>query len=290
MENKKCIVSGHQTGNYDQIYITDSLDTALQGSTPYVELQHLCPPPHKVSVLDIAALASVIGDCAKDFSLFHHMCMWWSAVFFKTLCLETGVDSVPGPSFHAGGKIGGIPFVTSEGCLVFALEQLHSLDEILDTIPDDDLVCALQADIERLEMDPDLVTPVERILLHFLAKRKEIEDGFTRVIREDAAWLFEQETWRREREELLERQREEFERQRDELLERQREELERRDELLERQREELGRQREELERQREDLERQSEQEREETRRLRAERNALKEMLAARELDEALYIR
>ncbi|KAJ6594412.1 hypothetical protein B0H19DRAFT_61092 [Mycena capillaripes] len=211
IRNKKQTISGHQTGNYDRIYITDSLDTALQSAIPYLEVQHIRPEPGQITILDVAALASVIGDVAKDYSLFHHMCMWWAAIFLKTLSIETGVDPVPGPSFQAGGKIAGIPSVNSEGRLVFVLEQVNSLEQILESIPDldgKDLTFALRADIHRFELDTGVVTPVDRILLHFLAKRNDIDAAFNKVIQEDA----EQEAWRRKREELKRQNEQERER------------------------------------------------------------------------------
>ncbi|KAJ3774352.1 hypothetical protein FB446DRAFT_771173, partial [Lentinula raphanica] len=50
------------------------------------------PSDNDMTVLDVAALAAAISSSAMNYSLHHHMCWWFSAMFFKTAVASWHVE------------------------------------------------------------------------------------------------------------------------------------------------------------------------------------------------------
>ncbi|KAJ7206134.1 hypothetical protein B0H12DRAFT_1330396 [Mycena haematopus] len=113
--------SGHETGNHDNITISDKLHNIINiakeegGSvSEYLLVRTVAIPLGSMNIVDVAALALTIGETAQDYSLFTHMCRWWAAMFFQAACLHPGVlptSGTKGPAFDSAGKIVGIPFI-----------------------------------------------------------------------------------------------------------------------------------------------------------------------------------
>ncbi|KAF8912283.1 hypothetical protein CPB85DRAFT_1220473, partial [Mucidula mucida] len=79
------------------------------------ELVQEFTPSKPLRVIDVAALASTITHIARDFSLFCHMCHWWSALFFATARRMAGDPPIhQGPAFDKRGRGFGVRFVDDE--------------------------------------------------------------------------------------------------------------------------------------------------------------------------------
>ncbi|KAJ7194767.1 hypothetical protein GGX14DRAFT_546026 [Mycena pura] len=254
-QRKKREVTGKDTGNHDHVWISDKLDALKLDN--YQLVQSAPIPPGTMNILHCAALAVTLADEAKDYSLFHHMCMWWAASFFKATCLFAGIlpSSVHrGPAIDRAGKILGVPFVDTDGVLVFAPDNLASLEDMLRRIDDEQLKIALREDFPKL--NKLRATRIDQIHLRFKAKELAVRTALETAVaalldREHREYRLatELETMTKERE-ASEREREAAEWDR-KAAERDREAAERGREVAEREREAAQREREAAQRDRE---------------------------------------
>ncbi|KAF8208796.1 hypothetical protein K438DRAFT_1812902 [Mycena galopus ATCC 62051] len=148
----KSDVSGKDTGNLDLVRISDRLDGLDLGD--YQVVQSVSIPAGCMDIIDCAALAVTLAAEAQDYSLFHHISMWWAASFFTATCaLLSGASALevqPGHAFGDAGKILGVQFIGMDGALVFSPENLAALDGMLDEVNGEQLKIALREDSSKL--------------------------------------------------------------------------------------------------------------------------------------------
>ncbi|KAJ7917565.1 hypothetical protein B0H13DRAFT_1710283, partial [Mycena leptocephala] len=230
----KSVLSDFETENSAHIWIADTVENVFAGSTSYRLVQSLpIPASAELTILHVAALATVISEAAKDYSAFHHMCMWWAAMFLKAIASHLKAEPAPGPSYRHAGTIANIPVVTLDGMLVFAIQQLENLGGLLDDAgADEALRLALRNDVERMGLRGDL-TSAESITVRFLALARQTVLAFETRLELDV----ESEKKLEESEKKLEKREREREERERELEKREREREERERELEKRERE-----------------------------------------------------
>ncbi|KAF8208799.1 hypothetical protein K438DRAFT_1812906 [Mycena galopus ATCC 62051] len=176
----KSDVSGKDTGNLDLVRISDQLDGLDLGD--YQVVQSVSIPAGCMDIIDCAALAVTLAAEAQDYSLFHHICMWWAANFFTATCALLSAASVEvqhGHAFGDAGKIFGVRFIGMDGALVCSPDNLAALDGVLDEVDGEQLKIALRQDSSKL--DKSRATQADQIFLQFRGKaqteRTALENG-----------------------------------------------------------------------------------------------------------------
>jgi hypothetical protein len=232
------------------------VENVFAGSTSYRLVQSLpIPASAELTIFHVAALATVISEAAKDYSAFHHMCMWWAAIFLKAIASHLKAEPAPGPSYRHAGTIANIPVVTLDGTLVFAVKQRDLEGLVGDTGADEALRLALRNDVERMGLRPEL-TSTESITVRFLALARQTALAFETRLELDV----ESEKKLEESEKKLEESKKKLEESKKKLEESKKklEESEKKLEEREREREERERELEKREREREERERELE--------------------------------
>ncbi|KAJ7062144.1 hypothetical protein C8F01DRAFT_1136633, partial [Mycena amicta] len=174
--NKTRVTSGKDTGNDDHVIIGDESYAANSlESHRYTVVRSIDVPPSTVHIIHIVAIAMALSDIAKDYSLFHHMCMWWAANFTVVACQLANISPTnisQGPAHGNAGKIGNVPFVNPDsGKLVFAINETATLEKFLNafklrTKRKPELAIALKEDLDKLRQGEDgLLTSTEQIVV-----------------------------------------------------------------------------------------------------------------------------
>ncbi|KAK0462913.1 uncharacterized protein EV420DRAFT_1144732 [Desarmillaria tabescens] len=153
-------VKGKNTGNADYITIGSSLKGVIRGEDKYLLVQAFDVPPRIIDVIDIAALVNSITCCAKNYSLFHYMCMWWAAMFFQTcvrLCDPGHALKIEqGPLYSLRGMVGSVRFVDDDCSLI----PLPPADTVTLSVIMKDII----RDMGQGGVDKDIITLFESVL------------------------------------------------------------------------------------------------------------------------------
>ncbi|KAK7021667.1 hypothetical protein R3P38DRAFT_2710661 [Favolaschia claudopus] len=189
--------SGHETGNHDNLAIAYNLEDIINlakendnsNGSAYHLVQTAAVPDGSMTILHCAALALAIGEVAKDYSVFHHMCMWWASMFFQVACLrhEIPLESVQtGSAYQQAGKIAGVPFVNRNAQLVFAFEHIQTVGNVLGAAKNESaLFAALQADFDRLGgQEHHLLSAAQQMLVQAKIKENEIREKMDKALAE----------------------------------------------------------------------------------------------------------
>lgn len=121
-------MTGMQSGQGDMVSLINNKILVEQVQDKYDLVQSVDLGPRvKVDVIDVAALAAVITDFAKDYSLCHYMCWWWSAVFFRTIVSAFDLDAAVkrGPLYKDRARAGKFTFINEECELVLPTADEH---------------------------------------------------------------------------------------------------------------------------------------------------------------------
>ncbi|KAJ3716655.1 hypothetical protein C8R42DRAFT_645297 [Lentinula raphanica] len=166
------------------------------------------PSDNGMTVLDVAALAAAISSSAMNYSLHHHMCWWFSAMFFKTAVASWHVeDRVKERAlFRKQGKIFGFCIVKPDTCELVLPENSDynrlvkkcqnavrsrsqaETDEVQQITQD--ILGAMDRDTEQMKVEPISLRTIKDA---FQKERKRLEqviqqniDDRYKVVREHA--------------------------------------------------------------------------------------------------------
>ncbi|KAJ3761730.1 hypothetical protein EV360DRAFT_67599 [Lentinula raphanica] len=166
------------------------------------------PSDNGMTVLDVAALAAAISSSAMNYSLHHHMCWWFSAMFFKTAVASWHVeDRVKERAlFRKQGKIFGFCIVKPDTCEL-VLPENSDYDRLVKKCQNavrsrsqaetdevqqitQDILGAMDRDTEQMKVEPISLRTIKDV---FQKERKRLEqviqqniDDRYKVLREHA--------------------------------------------------------------------------------------------------------
>ncbi|PBK82879.1 hypothetical protein ARMGADRAFT_1019483 [Armillaria gallica] len=100
---------GNDTGNADLITFYGNLKDTGRLFEKYGLVQAFDVPRGTIDIILCASLAMTITESAKNYSLLHHMCLWFAALFFQTCkaicCLEGQCVIEEGPFYSRRGTV-----------------------------------------------------------------------------------------------------------------------------------------------------------------------------------------
>jgi hypothetical protein len=140
----------------------------------YTVVRSIDVPSSQLNIIHCAAIAMALSEIAKDYSLFHHMCMWWAANFTVVACLIAHIPTSnvsDGPAHKKAGKIAGTLFVNPDsGELGFAFDENEKREKFLKMVGrrtkrNPQFVVALEEDLKKIrEGSGGLLTPLDQIV------------------------------------------------------------------------------------------------------------------------------
>jgi hypothetical protein len=177
---------GKGTGNVDTVDVYHELSPLM---TNYTLVETVTFPAGGLTVVEVAVLAHSVSIFATDYSVLHHMCMWWASIFKEAATQKVRgeggvVQRTEGPSIRAAGtaKFSGVSytFVKDARLTIPATEQkwdtklrrhLRQHANMAD-VDIEQYVDTLMADVDVWRSKAD--DPVAQILDLFVAKRGEV--------------------------------------------------------------------------------------------------------------------
>ncbi|KAF9001821.1 hypothetical protein BDZ89DRAFT_1243820 [Hymenopellis radicata] len=150
---------------------------------------------HYLDIIDAAGLAFAITHLTQDYSLLHHMSMWWAATYFATARhISNDPVCIQGPGFKNRGKI-----YTPNGQTIDSMTTRIMQDSKMEPTLVENLIASLDSDIKQEDFRQSPISRAKRAADTASAETRLILKGLVEnsVRKRDAAELA-----RRENEEL----------------------------------------------------------------------------------------
>ncbi|KAF9041904.1 hypothetical protein BDZ89DRAFT_1156249 [Hymenopellis radicata] len=193
--------------NHDSVKIVDSIWRAIGNDFHLVQAFAV---QQKLDIIDAAGLAFAITHLAQDYSLLHHMSMWWAATYFATARhISNDPVCIRGSGFKNRGKIYTFRLIEDDCRLIQPNGQtIDSMtirirksmqDSKMDPTLVENLIASLDSDIKQEDFRQSPISRAKRAADTASAETRLILKGLVEnsVRKRDAAELA-----RRENEEL----------------------------------------------------------------------------------------